>query len=205
MKKNKMMRIASVLLVAVLLSTCAVSGTFAKYTTTATTSDTARVAKWDIDFDANDGGTNKTFEFNLFDTIKDTDGTSSETDVKNNTSDGKTVIAPGTSGSFVISLKNDSEVTAQYSITYNVTKNGIPVQFSVDGGQTWTDTLANVESSDSTKLEMNATQATEITVQWKWPFEAAAPNTNVADTDLGTANSLAEITVEAIVTVTQVD
>ena len=32
MKKNTMMRIASVLLVAVLLSTCAISGTFAKYT-----------------------------------------------------------------------------------------------------------------------------------------------------------------------------
>lgn len=48
MKKNKMMRIASVLLVAVLISTCAISGTFAKYITKAEGEDTARVAKWGI-------------------------------------------------------------------------------------------------------------------------------------------------------------
>ncbi len=48
MKKNKMMRIASVLLVAVLISTCAISGTFAKYVTKAEGTDTARVAKWGI-------------------------------------------------------------------------------------------------------------------------------------------------------------
>ena len=46
MKKNKMMRIASVLLVAVLLSTCAIFGTFAKYTTSVTSQDSARVAYW---------------------------------------------------------------------------------------------------------------------------------------------------------------
>ena len=46
MKKNMMMRIASVLLVAVLLSTCAISGTFAKYTSQASGTDSARVAYW---------------------------------------------------------------------------------------------------------------------------------------------------------------
>lgn len=48
MKKNVMMRVASALLVAVLLSTCAISGTFAKYVTTAVGSDTARVAKFGV-------------------------------------------------------------------------------------------------------------------------------------------------------------
>ena len=48
MKKNKIMRIASVLLVAVLISTCAISGTFAKYVTKASGADKARVAKWGI-------------------------------------------------------------------------------------------------------------------------------------------------------------
>lgn len=48
MKKNKMMRIASILLVAVLISTCAISGTFAKYVTKAEATDTARVAKWGV-------------------------------------------------------------------------------------------------------------------------------------------------------------
>jgi hypothetical protein len=48
MKKNKMMRIASVLLVAVLISTCAIAGTYAKYVTKAEATDTARVAKWGV-------------------------------------------------------------------------------------------------------------------------------------------------------------
>ena len=46
MKKNKMMRIASALLVAVILTTCAISGTFAKYVTSTPGSDSARVAKF---------------------------------------------------------------------------------------------------------------------------------------------------------------
>lgn len=65
MKKNRMMRLASTLLVLTLLTTCAISGTFAKYTTQATASDTARVAYWGFEqtaienfelFNANDEG-----------------------------------------------------------------------------------------------------------------------------------------------------
>lgn len=48
MKKNKMMRIAAVLLVVTLLSTCAISGTFAKYVAKADFEDSVRVAKWGI-------------------------------------------------------------------------------------------------------------------------------------------------------------
>ena len=48
MKKNKMLRIASILLVVTLLSTCVISGTFAKYVTKAEGKDEARVAKWGI-------------------------------------------------------------------------------------------------------------------------------------------------------------
>lgn len=49
MKKNTMMRIACFLLVAVLLSTSVISGTYAKYTTAADGSDTATVAKWGVE------------------------------------------------------------------------------------------------------------------------------------------------------------
>ena len=49
MRKNRMMRAASALLVAVLLTTSTISGTFAKYVTEASGSDTARVAKWGVE------------------------------------------------------------------------------------------------------------------------------------------------------------
>lgn len=48
MKKNKMMRLASVLLVAVMLTMSIVSGTYAKYVTTGEASDSARVAKFGV-------------------------------------------------------------------------------------------------------------------------------------------------------------
>ena len=48
MKKNKMMRIASVLLIVTLLSTCAISGTFAKYVVKGTGEAEAQVARWGI-------------------------------------------------------------------------------------------------------------------------------------------------------------
>lgn len=48
MKKNKAMRLASILLVVTLLTTCAISGTFAKYTTADSATDSARVAKWGV-------------------------------------------------------------------------------------------------------------------------------------------------------------
>ena len=49
MRKNKMMRLASALLVLTMLTTSVISGTFAKYVTTAEGSDTARVAKWGVE------------------------------------------------------------------------------------------------------------------------------------------------------------
>ena len=52
MKKNTMMRIASVLMVAVLLSTCAISSTFAKYVSSDSATDTARIAKWGVEVTA---------------------------------------------------------------------------------------------------------------------------------------------------------
>lgn len=48
MKKNRMFRIASVMLVLAILTTCVISGTFAKYVTRGSGSDSARVAKWGV-------------------------------------------------------------------------------------------------------------------------------------------------------------
>ena len=203
MKTNTMMRVASVLLVAVLLSTCAIAGTYAKYVSTTTGTDSARVATWDFKVNGTKANSN-TFTFDLFKTILDTDG-SSEGDI--NPADG-TIIAPGTKGSFDIILKNDSEVTAKYAIDYTVTNtNDIPVEFSVDG-EHWDADLADVTAGDATKLAAK-TGTTTITVQWRWAFERGdtddAKNTNnTADTTLGLAGE-AVLSVQAVITVEQVD
>lgn len=207
MKKNKIMRIASVLLVAVLLSTCAISGTFAKYTTTASGTSTARVAKWDVDI--TNGTQNQTFAFNLFENVQDTKNNASEgedyteSDVKKESN--KNIIAPGTQGSFRIQITNKSEVNAKYTIDYTVTNiKRIPVKFSVNNGEDWTDDLTDV--TDDLPID---NQTVDITVMWKWAFEAENDNDKVAtdatDTSLGEVTEDVEITVTATVTVEQVD
>ena len=194
MKKNTVMRIASFLLVAVLLSTCAISGTYAKYTSQITTSDSARVAKWDFKVNGVTANSN-TFEFDLFKTILDTKDGAAEGDIAPN--DG-TIIAPGTKGDFSIKLKNDSEVTAEYKIDYTVTNsNNVPIVFSLDG-TTWKKSINSLDVSTAVRMDIGAEQT--ITVYWMWDFEG----NDTVDTNLGLAGT-AEIIVQAVVTVDQVN
>ena len=196
-RSSMMVRLVAVLAVAMMFTMCFVGGTFAKYTSSGTGTDSATVAKWSFKVGETDIATTETFTFDLFKTIKDTNGTDDETDM--NPVDGS-IIAPGTQGSFDLVLTNASQVTAQYAIDYTVTNtSNIPVKFSVDNGTTWTNDLADVAASDSTKLAAN-TGTTTIKVQWKWDFEG----NDTTDTTLGTAGT-ATLTVAAVVTATQVD
>ena len=56
MKKNVMMRLASIMMVLVLMTSSVISGTFAKYVTSGESSDSARVAKWGVTIDADYSG-----------------------------------------------------------------------------------------------------------------------------------------------------
>ena len=104
MKKNTMMRVASALLVAVLLSTSVISGTFAKYTTAVEGSDSARVAHW---------GINKDFTGAVaFEDVY-------STDVKSN---GDLVVAPGTTGSGTYALTGTPEVDYNVTFAFTATK-----------------------------------------------------------------------------------
>ena len=197
-RSSMMVRLVAVLAVTMMFTMCFVGGTFAKYTSSGTGTDTATVAKWSFKVGETDIATTDTFTFDLFKTIKDSDGIKNETEM--NPVDGS-IIAPGTQGSFDLVLTNASQVTAQYAIDYTVTNNNdIPVKFSVDGGTTWTNDLADVAASDSTKLAANS-GTTTIKVQWKWDFNGSDDS---FDTALGIGGN-AVLTVKAEVTATQVD
>lgn len=209
MRKNKMMRFASGLLVAVLLTTSIISGTFAKYTSSATGNDTAKVAKWSFKVGGTDIVENNTVTFNLFNTVKEEKTTDSETHIKN--TDGS-IIAPGTSGSFDIVLSNESEVTAKYAISFTETNtSNVPIQYSTDG-KSWTDEIntLNIKADDAkTALGFNeGDKSTKITVYWKWAYEAGNPavkeQSDTKDTALGKDGS-ATVNVQANITATQVD
>lgn len=122
MKKNKMMRIASILMVATLITTCAISGTFAKYVTTAEGEDTARVAKWGIvlgmqseDLFADKYATDEKGEgayTGEFSVVADPDNNVVKTEIKD-------LVAPGTKSveAATATVFGTPEVATRYSLT----------------------------------------------------------------------------------------
>lgn len=163
MRKNRMMRTASVLCACALITSCFVGGTMAKYTSTASGSDTARAAKWSILVNGKDIATaeNQQMDFDLFGTV------AGDTGVHNNYIDGEldndadvmdidattgdTIIAPGTAGQFNLEITNMSEVTADITIKLAEQDTGdIPILYSfgdADSWHTYKDLAAQVDST----------------------------------------------------------
>ena len=110
MKKNVMMRLASFLLVAVLISTSAISGTYAKYVTEGSGSDTARVAEWGVEITG--------MESDLFKDTYAADNTTAG--ITNAVKASEKVVAPGT--------KNEDGVT--FSLT-GIPEVAVRVEFIV--------------------------------------------------------------------------
>lgn len=111
MKKNKMMRLASVLLVLVMLTTCVISGTFAKYVTEDDAHDEARVAKWGIVITATDDADSKV--------VVDTKDDANEADIS--IAKDLKLLAPGTKGNIAnVNIKGQPEVAFDVSISVNL-------------------------------------------------------------------------------------
>lgn len=113
MRKNRMMRAASALLVAVLLTTSTISGTFAKYVTQDSAEDTARVAKWGVELQV----IGNLFGEDYVDAIAP-DGTAAvELAVMSDTDD-VDVVAPGTKNDegFTFSINGKPEVSGRVRV-----------------------------------------------------------------------------------------
>lgn len=91
MKNNKMMRAASGLMIAALLTTGMISGTFAKYITQDELNDSARVAKWGVNL-----GISGNLYGEAYDGANNTIVTSGSTATVQSSSTGEKVVAPGT-------------------------------------------------------------------------------------------------------------
>jgi len=200
MKKKLSMRIASCLLIALLMSTCLTSGTFAKYTSSAAANDAARVAKWSFDVGSgNNFVANKTFAFDLFETVNDTllqnGALVADTDVQNSR------IAPGTQGSFDLVMTNTSEVESRVKLAFdwNSLDDYITFQYSVVD----TENVPMDANGDYYAVPIGKTIICKVT--WVWPYHT----TDTQDT----ADSIAgakplenrQFAVSATVTAEQVD
>ena len=211
MKKNRLFMLGLVTVFVAVLSLTLVSSTFARYTSTVTGGDSARVAKWLVTYkDQNEtvnGAASQTdITFDLFNGVKelDNDGNptnEAETDISDATG---ALIAPETGGTFEFTLSNSSEVNSTYAITYTITNTpNIPLQYRVKVGtgeySEWTNTLANVAATPLAHTSGTVT----YTIQWRWVGQEG----NAGDTTLGVnANTAAqEIAINATIVFEQVD
>ncbi len=213
MKKNKMMRTASVLLVAALMTTSMISGTFAKYTTSATGTDTARVAKFGVNITAN--GTTFAKEY--------TNDSSAKTVVSSETD--KNVVAPGTKGDMAkMTLTGTPEVAVKVSYEGKFDLNDqwnasgsfyCPLVIKVNNSEVSTSDCTTAEDFEKAVNDAISKYSTEyapgtnladkgndsLTVSWEWPY--AGDDTK--DTALGNATNAGEVTLAVTTTVTQID
>ena len=227
MKKNKVMRLASSLLVAALLTTSAVSGTFAKYVTSTNGTDTARVAYWGFDQDA-------MINLDLFDT--------SYTHIKSGNNDN--VVAPGqskdTTFQFGYTNYTTDTVTApevDYTFKVDVVATGSYSKLDANSDFTWSlkktkggsetvigtyQTVALLEAAienlsgnmsgtqtyEAGNLPDNFTAADETyTVGWSWTYVDGTTSStqDATDTAMGNAETLDDVELTITVTATQID
>ena len=224
MKKNKMMRLAAVLLIAVLLTTSVISGTFAKYVTSDEGSDSARVAKWGVVIEAD--------SFGMFETDYETDDDGAtftgDYSVSSATGDRDDLLAPGTSGSFAdIAITGTPEVAVDVAIVATV---AVSNNWTVDGDfycpvvvTVGTEEISGLDYTSATafataikaKIDGKSKQYapnedlgaiynnTNLDLAWAWAFEGD----NVKDTKLGNKAVAEDLTISigVAITVTQID
>ena len=216
MKKNTMMRVASALLVAVLMTTCAISGTFAKYITSDDAQASARVAKWGVGVSVTADGA---FSKNQADVTGD-NGVQVKADTE--------VVAPGTSGELVaIEIEGTPEVvvdvvvnTAELTLSGWTIDSGVycPIVFTVGSEEIKMDntitTLAALEEAveakvkalAKTNVQVGTDLADALTIDWAWDFDANGAGTNdEKDTKLGNLPTLPTIAFDCEITIVQVD
>lgn len=118
MKKNRMMRLASILLVCVLMTTSVISGTFAKYTTQDAANDTARVAKWGVELQVVGNLYGETYADKNNGNVIYADNASDKFSVQSKAAT-EDVVAPGTKNEdgFTFSLQGIPEVSGEVTAT----------------------------------------------------------------------------------------
>ncbi len=185
MKKNRILKLGLLALALTLVTASLVSGTFAKYVTTVTGTGTVQVARWRANL--SDGTTNQgtgvvdTVVFDLFKTMTGI-GDVDQTPTKR--------VAPGTSGSFVLSYTTDG-TEVDHDVTLTLTKSGgtIPANMTftvTPSGLTATPAVLDFKTATSgsftTSIPAETNGATgSVTVTWKWPI-GATTEAHVQDT-----------------------
>lgn len=199
---NKTKTRKSAFLVAILLLLIGViafaSTTFAKYVTSKTTTQTARVAKWGYTIEVN---TTDLFG-EAYNQGARVAADASSVDVKADTS-GTLIVAPGTAGSMTFSISGQAEVLSKLTVTAESDKEicltktedsseYYPVKWTLKEDDSAVSgcenvTLAEIVTELNTIVSTNPVNTAidkEYTLSWEWSFETNDAD-NEKDTILG--------------------
>lgn len=218
MKKYSVLKIIMYLILITNITLIAISGTYAKYTSTGSTERAyANVAKWNVlvnDVNLNAG--DMQIEFDLFDCIYDSDGTSYETDVKtinlSNEPSGdypaEWTIAPGTSGNATITIKNESNVNVDYKVQFTESNEFlVPIEYSLDNNTFYKiHDIEQIINAMTNKITYGDSET--INIYWRWQFDndgMVYNQTDMKDTNLGLTTENIQYQVLAKIIVTQID
>lgn len=212
------------LLVAIVVTSYSVSGTYAKYVSKIDLADEARVAKWDIT-----GPTSST-NIDLFKSSYEY----SSNGIVVKALDDKDVVAPGTSGQYSFQLSGSVETNHKITITATgenkvvltktttteptdgsdpvttTTTDYDPLKFCVKAGNdsdgcTWADfatlksELGKLYSGEGKVYAPGAVDNTEYTIFWKWDFNGD----DAKDTELGKNSSSHSVDLKINITAEQ--
>ena len=195
MKKNLFFKLGLFCAALVLVATCFITNAWAKYTKTVTATDTATVAKFVVDFK---NGADKIEDAQPID-IFTTQLEHIKKDGTNNTVEGKKLIAPGSNGSFHVTITNNSEVSIKATVACELTNaSNVPLVFCVDDKDGEYKTAADAFNDISVTLNVNEdVKEKTYTIYWKWVFEGG---NDAFDTSLG--ETVTDITVTATIKLT---
>lgn len=229
MKKNRAMRTAALLMALTMITSSFVGGTFAKYVTSGTGMDSARVAKFGVAVTANGSTFAESYAMDDEASVYANSVISSES--------GKNVIAPGTKGEMVsatitgtpevavrVSYEADLQLSSNWSVAgeyycpiqiiikrkdYSGTLNGNDYDSAEEFEKAVKDTIAVYCASNDYPAGTNLSNigADALDISWNWPFSTGDAN-DVKDTRLGdkaAAGNPSTISLTVKTTVTQID
>ena len=231
-KKNWVLRSMCLVLLLTLVSTCLMSGTLAKYVTTGSGTDTARVAKWGVAITGNGGMFDTTYA-----TLAGQDPDYAQI-ITNSVASANTddVVAPGTSGTAAgFAISGTPEVACLVEVTVDKAASKLTGWFEPDGIAPYEPVIwsvngtvcpAVVESGSEVAaagsfaallaflddfsvalapgVVLASTTELNCVISWAWDFHTSDAN-DVNDTYLGDLTVAPTIELAYAVRVTQID
>ena len=226
--KNKFFKLAVLMVMLCLVTTCAIGTTFAKYVSGNSADDAARVAKWGVVVEM--------VSDDLFENEYTTDDNTYAGALSVKSQNGDSVVAPGTKGSTVFSISGAPEVAVRIDIVFNATsqvklpgataaEDYYPIVFTLKQtedyqGNPATGVLAQGTLDDiayflnevysGAEYAPNTVLDSKYELSWEWAYESGndAKDTLLGDVMAGTqtvAGAVTEVAYEISVTVTQID